>query len=346
MKVTKSQRKKRIIDYIRKNPLCTKDAIFTKGKIAKSSTTIDLLAVLVSEGKVRITRTEKGKARYHTNPKEWNFDLQWKHRNLQVRELRFKCNDTAKKIPKYSPILAKYGRLLETRMMVLDFEKRYASKFGEIFNEEGLLEVTQRFEEFIGKIRIDASPDMIKSENKWLDFQISNDVYYLTHEAKVTSIFKSKKENELIRKYTRRGLSQPWKRRNRAYQKVKVARLKRTLYDMIGISKDRQEYGITRPNQIYHEQRLKKQDQVGTIHEFDEMFKRLNAEHHRIIYKNPDTMANQIMIMVCEKRLEIMKADHSKSKGYRNETKIMKDTIKQLKDNPTLLEDLDKKKRG
>jgi hypothetical protein len=76
------------------------------------------------------------------------------------------------------------------------------------------------------------------------------------------------------------------------------------------------------------------------------MFKRLNAEHHRIIYKNPDTMANQIMIMVCEKRLEIMKADHSKSKGYRNETKIMKDTIKQLKDNPTLLEDFSKKKRG
>jgi hypothetical protein len=52
------------------------------------------------------------------------------------------------------------------------------------------------------------------------------------------------------------------------------------------------------------------------------------------------------MIMVCERRLEIIKADHSKSKGYRNETRIMRDTIKQLKDNPTLLEDFSKKKRG
>ena len=328
MKVTKSQRKKKIIDYIKKNPLCSKDSIFSKGKIPKSKTTIDLLAMLVSEGKVSITRTEKGKERYHTNPKEWSFDLQWKHRKLQVRELRYRCNDTAKKIPKYSPVLTKYDRLLETRMMVLDFEKRYASKFGEIFNEEGLLEVTQRFEEFIGKIRADASPDMIKSENKWLDFQISRDEYYLTHETKATSIFKS------------RG------RRNRAFQKVKEARLKRTLYDVIGISKDRQEYGISRPNQIYHEQRLKKQDQVGTVNEFDEIFKRLYAEHYKIIYRNPDTTANQIMIMVCERRLEIIKADHSKSKGYRNETKIMKDTIKQLKDNPTLLEDFSKKKRG
>ena len=328
MKVTKSQRKKKIIDYIKKNPLCSKDSIFSKGKIPKSKTTIDLLAMLVSEGKVSITRTEKGKERYHTNPKEWSFDLQWKHRKLQVRELRYRCNDTAKKIPKYSPVLTKYDRLLETRMMVLDFEKRYASKFGETFNEEGILDVTQHFEEFIGKIRADASPDMIKSENKWLDFQISRDEYYLTHETKATSIFKGNL------------------RRNRAFQKVKEARLKRTLYDVIGISKDRQEYGISRPNQIYHEQRLKKQDQVGTVNEFDEIFKRLYAEHYRIIYRNPDTTANQIMIMVCEKRLEIMKADHSKSKGYRNETRIMRDTIKQLKDNPTLLEDFSKKKRG
>ena len=346
MKVTKSQRKKQIIDYIKNNQMCSKDAIFTKGKIPKSKATIDLLAILVSEGKISITRTEKGKERYHTDPKEWSFDLQWKHRKLKVRELRYRCNEIARKTPKYSPILTKYGRLLETRMMVLDFEKRYASKFGETFNEEGLLEVTERLVGFIGSIGVDISSDRLKSESKWLDFQISRDEYYLTHEAKVTSIFKSKKENEFIRRYTRKGQNEPWKRRNRAFQKVKEARLKRTLYDMIGISKDRQEYGITRPNQIYHEQRLKKQDQVGTIHEFDEIFKRLNAEHHRIIYRNPDTMVNQIMIMVCERRLKNMKANNPKSKNYRNETKIMKDTIKQLNENPTYLEDLDKKKRG
>ena len=328
MKVTKSQRKKQVLDHIKKNQMCSKYSIFRKGNISKSKATIDSLAVLVSEGKVIITRTEKGKERYHTNPKEWSFDLQWKHRKLKVRELRFRCNEIARKIPKCNSIFAKYDRLLETRMMVLDFEKRYATKFNETFNEEGLLEVTERLVGFIGSIGVDISSDRLKSESKWLDFQISRDEYYLTHETKATSIFKGNL------------------RRNRAFQKVKEARLKRTLYDMMGISKDRYEYGLSRPNQIYHEQRLKKQDQVGTANEFDVIFKRLYAERHRIIYRNPDTTANQIMIMVCERRLEIIKADHSKSKGYRNETRIMKDTIKQLKDNPTLLEDFSKKKRG
>ena len=43
--------------------------------------------------------------------------------------------------------------------------------------------------------------------------------------------------------------------------------------------------------------------------------------------------------MVCEKRLQTIKDDHSKSKAYRKEVKILKDTIKQLDAYPTLLHD-------
>ena len=37
------RRENEIIEFVKKNPLCSKDSIFTKGKIPKSKATVELI---------------------------------------------------------------------------------------------------------------------------------------------------------------------------------------------------------------------------------------------------------------------------------------------------------------
>ena len=115
----------------------------------------------------------------------------------------------------------------------------------------------------------------------------------------------------------------------------------RSLTDKIGILKDRREYGLTRQTQIHHEMSLKSKN-LQPENVYDEIFKRLDAERDRVLCSNPKTISNEIMRNVCLKRLEIIKP--KRSKRYNSERKILKDTIRQLDENPTLLHDMQKEK--
>lgn len=76
------------------------------------------------------------------------------------------------------------------------------------------------------------------------------------HEAKTVSVLSEKIH---IKDEKMRNLNKNyWVRKDRSFQKVKVVRLPRSVYEMIEISKDRYRFGLSRSNQIYHTQRLKK----------------------------------------------------------------------------------------
>ncbi len=57
------RREEEIIEFIKKNPLCSKDSIFTKGKIPKSKATVELINKLISSDKIRTI--SKKRPRYH-----------------------------------------------------------------------------------------------------------------------------------------------------------------------------------------------------------------------------------------------------------------------------------------
>ena len=333
MTLSKLERKKQIIQYVKNNPFCTRDSLFTKGGIEKSKTTNKILDELVTKNKVSVILTEKGKSRYFIELKTWNDDLRWKKTQYEIRQLRFILSQQSKKLPSLQDTFSKFDDLLVKRMGVLKFEKKYAEQFNEIFTPFGIVEIFQRFQELLS-IKESLS-SIVKKITKWIDFEISRDEYYLSHEAKATAILSEKHhtEEEKLRNLDK----QFWIRKDRKFQKIKSVRIMRSVHQTMDITKDRYKYGLSRPNQIYHEQRLKREDSKN---EFDEIFKRLYAERHRIIYRNPDITETQIMIMVSEKRLDIIDQDHSKSRDYEQETKNLSQFIRELEANPTELHNL------
>ena len=338
--VTKSERQKQIMKYVKDNPFCSQYSLFTKGGIQKSSITNDIFNELVSKKKIQECFTKNGKSRYYIESKNWELDFYLKKFECESNKIINQMEKIAERIPQLKQISKKYSRLLDTRIAVFRFEEKYAEEFNEVFDAEGIKQVNQYFNDNIMPIlqKIKPSSSKTKKIKKHLDFEISRDEYYLSHEAKAVSILSEKihTEDGQMRNLNKRY----WIRKDRSFQKVKVVRLMRPVYEMIEISKDRHKYGLSRPNQIYHEQRLKKPDQIGTIYEFDEIFNRLNAERHRIIYKNPDITENQIMIGVTETRLDVIDNDHSKSQNYKIESKNLRGFIKELENDPTLLHDL------
>ena len=337
MTITKSERRKQIIKYVKNNPFCSRYSIFTKGGISKSSATNEIFNELVSKKKINECLTKNKKSRYYIESKNWELDLHLKKFECESNKIIIHMEKIAEHTPQLKPISKKYSRLLDTRIDVSRFEKKYAEEFNEVFDAEGIKQVNQYFNENIMPIlqKTKPSSSKIKKIEKQLDFEISRDEYYLSHEAKAVSILSEQihTKDEQLRNLNKRY----WIRKDRSFQKVKVVRLMRPVYEMIEISKDRYRFGLSRQNQIYHEQRLKKPDQIGTIYEFDEIFKRLNAERHRIIYKNPDITENQIMIWVTETRLTVIDKDHSKSRNYKQEKKNLHQFIKELKNDPTIL---------
>ena len=337
MTITKSERRKQIIKYVKNNPFCSRYSIFTKGGISKSSATNEIFNELVSKKKINECLTKNKKSRYYIESKNWELDLHLKKFECESNKIIIHMEKIAEHTPQLKPISKKYSRLLDTRIDVSRFEKKYAEEFNEVFDAEGIKQVNQYFNENIMPIlqKTKPSSSKIKKIEKHLDFEISRDEYYLSHEAKAVSILSEQihTKDEQMRNLKKRY----WIRKDRSFQKVKVVRLMRPVYEMIEISKDRYKFGLSRQNQIYHEQRLKKPNQIGTTYEFDEIFKRLNAERHRIIYKNPDITENQIMIWVTETRLDVIDNDHSKSRNYKQEKKNLHQFIKELKNDPTIL---------
>ena len=183
------------------------------------------------------------------------------------------------------------------------FEHRHSKKLGKVFHGDGFESIMQKYQRFLAKLISEPSEKRIKDFEKWIGSEIDRDKYYLQHHANTT--------------------------------------IPRSVTDKIGISKDRKSYGLTRQTQIHHQESLKPK-KPNQENEYDEKFRRLNAERDRTLVSNPNTTPNKILLEVCNKRLGMIK--FKRSKRHNAERRILKDTIRQLDENPTLLHDLLKEK--
>ncbi len=341
MTVRRSERIKQIKKFVMDNPFCSLDSIFTKGEIPKSVATVELVNQMAAKNTIQVAKTKNGKNRYFIESKKWNRKTKWNAFEFSLNDAKIKVRSLSKQSSMLENICEKYLILLNLRLKVLQFEDRYAKKLGKSLDSSGMQMITKKLMSFASNITEHNIKDKISKLEKWLDFEISRDSYYLEHEAKSLSILKNpNKEISPYDAFNKQFQISKWTKRNRSFQPVKTARLIRPVSEKLDIVKDRHAYGISRPNQIYHKDTLKSK-KSGIENEYDEVFKKLNAERHRIIYKNPDITENQIMTMVTEKRLTVIDQDHSKSLDYEQETKNLSQFIKGLENNPAILHDLE-----
>ena len=309
--------------------------MYRNGKIAKSRESDQLVDELVKGKKIKETFTERGQPRYFIESKDWDRKTKWMAVQYDVNKFKSDVIKLGEKKP-MKRLCTNFVTLLDTRMHTLQLEDKHAKQFGIPFTAKSLMELISRLISFSKSVNSKNVLSKIKETEKWVDFELSRDNYYLKHEIKGTSVL-------AVKEYTKKWLEenevkQVWQRKDRTFQKHKVARVMRPVFEKLQIAKDRHSHSVSRTDQLFHKQSIKSK-RKETEHEFDEIFEKLNAERHRVLFNNPDITENHIIRMVCEKRLQTIKDDHSKSKAYRKEVKILKDTIKQLDAYPTLLHD-------
>lgn len=307
--------------------------MYRNGKIAKSRESDQLVDELVKGKKIKEGFTGKGQSRYFIESKDWDRKTKWMAVQYDVNKIKSDVTKLGEKKP-MKRLCTNFVTLLDTRMHTLQLEDKHAKQFGIPFTGKSLMDLISRWISFSKSVNAKNVLSKIKETKKWVDFELSRDNYYLKHEIKGTSVL-------AVKEYTKKWLEenevkQVWQKKDRTFQKHKVARVMRPVFEKLQIVEDRHSHSVSRTDQLFHKQSLKsKRKEIE--HEFDEIFKKLNAERHRVLFYNPNITENHIIRMVCEKRLQTIKDNHSKA--YRNEVKILKDTIRQLDAYPTLLHD-------
>lgn len=302
MTFRKSDRQKQIIKFVKGHPFCSMDSIFTKGKIPKSKTTIHLLYDMVSKKKIQTAQTKSGKTKYYIDKKNWDAKTQWSAIEFDVHKFKGILNQIKKKSPLLSRICDRFSKLIDLRLKILEFEYRHSKKKGRNFSGNGLRQILYKFQRFQNKMISEPSIKTLRDFEKWIGSEIERDKYFLEHHS-----------NSIVL---------------------------RSLTEKIGISNDRSLYRLTRQSQIYHQESLKSKNKTES--EYDEIFKRLNAERDRILVGNPDTISSELIKNACLKKLDMIKS--KRSRIHNSERRILKDTIRQLKQDPTLLHRLLKEK--
>jgi|APSaa5957512535_1039671.scaffolds.fasta_scaffold00891_3 hypothetical protein len=180
------KREERIIQYIEKNPFCTRDSIFTKGNIPKSNATNNLIDDLISQKKLKTTKMKKN--RYYVN----NIDFLSRF-EIFVKDYEYETKkDPVNSIDK---IIIKF---LKTRLKVLRSEKKKISKLNfrttiKILNE--VLEYYKKPNEF--------------NYSKILTLTImhlQNDKYYLNHQIHSNPKEKIQKFQKIKKRNVRRSI--------------------------------------------------------------------------------------------------------------------------------------------
>lgn len=213
-------RKEKIIEFVRTNPYCSKDKIFTNGKIPKSKKTINLLKNLVSQNKIHVAGLEK--KRYFVGDPDFFKEFKLFYKDLVCKSKKYP-ND-----PKYNDKFAR--KLIEyakTRIKVLEAEKR-------IHREVNLDDTLNMWFNFI--------IPFLQNENKlseiniidFLNWSIIDDKYYLKHQ---------------LHSYPRE--------RGYIFNKSKTVYQRRSLRDLLDMKeKGRQEFGISRSAYRKHMDKL------------------------------------------------------------------------------------------
>ncbi len=317
-------RKEDVLRFIKHNQPCSTDSIFTKGKIPKSVHTLEELNKLVLEKQVKTIISENGKTRYYVSFQTMNSTDKFKLVTLFSNQIVANL----KKARFSKDIAERYSKLLKLRLRIFQIELKNLKSKNQL-SIEGMNQITRRIKKLM------SNPSRSISEISWLDAQIRRDQYYLSHQLRGLSV-NSKLYDQTLR--NRVSTTTTWKPKNRAFQPVKQARKMRSVTEKLEISDDRHSHGLSRSNQLYHNETLQSKKKDPT-EKYDEIIKRANAEQDRILIKNMDSLPNQILVRVCMERIQTIKKDHTKSQNYRSEIKNLHNAIKQLEDNSTWLVD-------
>lgn len=303
MKVRRCDRKKDIIEYLKKNPFSSMDSIFTKGKIPKSETTINLVNNMILDGVIQISQTKTGKKRHYILDNEFKKNNPLYLIKLDIEKIKTELKITKEKNPILSRLCDRFSKLLDLRIRILELEFKHAKITNKSFNGDGLREITARWDRFANNFILDVSFKRLKDFEQWIGSKISGDMYYLEHHA---------------------NTSKP-----------------RSLAEKMQISDNRTSFHLSRQTQIHHQESLKSKND-SSENQYDEIFKRLNAEQNRVLVSNPADLVTKILREVCVKRLDMIKK--KRSKRFNSERIILKDTIMQMDQNPMLLPNLLKEK--
>ena len=249
------------------------------------------------------SQTKLGKKRYFINDECLDIKTIFLAFKFEIHKFKVSLNQTKEQNPIFSRICERFSNLLDLRLRITEFECNHAEKLRKKFNGDGLWKIIIKYYRFQTKFLSVQNMQIFRDFEKWIDSEIARDMYYLEHHANSVSI--------------------------------------RSLAEKMQIVNDRSSFGLSRQTQLYHQESLKpKTNQPYT--EYDEIFKRLDAERDRILVSNPDTTSSSILKIICLKKLDMIKL--KRSRIHNSERRILKDTIKRIVLNPTIFDDLLKEK--
>lgn len=216
-------REEKIIEIIKENSPCSKDSIYTKGRIPKSKATEELINKLVSQKKIKITHTEKGKIRYYIDQEVdiESFDF-IKELKIWIRDYEYRVKNSSSK----SLLSEKLLKFLKLRTRILELELKKAGTIDlndtlEIWNY--VMAYMKNPTQLFGLTLLDILSQAIK-----------NDLYYLQHE-----------------------LHSSPRQTKHEFQEIKQRHLRRSLGQYLGMKKyGRHSFGLTRPSFLKSMERL------------------------------------------------------------------------------------------
>lgn len=285
------ERLNQIIQFVKDHPFCSKDSIFRNGKIPKSKLTESVLEQLVSKQKIRVIHTENGKKRYYDQSYKSDLNLL----KYGFRDCEYRLKEITKRHSALKPLVEMYATMFHLRIKVLEHEQKVLDSRpwnSENLNLKGTIELVQKIQSFI------EDPGNAEKHYKYIKSEIERDRYYLEHELH----------------------SKP--RLNRyPFQKEKFRHVRRQLSELYDMKVSGNRRGLTKAD---YEKNVKKLQSKSDF-KYDEIFKRLVAEHNRTLYHNPEMTPNRVMIRVTNERLQEINRKHSLSKNYEYEKQVLED---------------------
>jgi len=282
-----NERKKEIIGYVKGSPLCSKDSVFTKGRIPKSKVTIELFAKLVSQKKILKKLDKRGKVCYYVkgtlpNPKE----------KLDTDDLVELLRNNADSIEKglqnsdYPKLRKKLIEFYKIRAKVLELERKRTVTI----NEEGTRLIVWHllaFQRMPSKIYSLSLMDI-------LSWAIIDDKYYLKHQLHSTP-----------------------REREYKFQKAKKRHVRRSITDLLGMKeKGRHEYSLLKKDYDKHMKKIK--NEMGKD-DFDKWISRYFAERHRSLYNNPSKLQDEIFKEASKQKFKPKTEEEKRWKKYFDE---------------------------
>ncbi|MDE1766373.1 MAG: hypothetical protein KGI27_08905 [Thaumarchaeota archaeon] len=282
---------KQMIQFVKENPFCSKDSMFTKGKICKSKKTENIFEQLTADQKIKIIHTENGKPRYYDQSYKNDLNLL----RYLFRDLEHKLKEATKRFPGLKPLLERYAIIFRLRMKVLEHEQKVLSTSDPhknvSLNLDDTVELLQKIQSFMD------DPQDAERHIKSIDIDIRRDRYYLEHQlhSKPRLIYHS-------------------------FQKEKFRHVRRPVYQLLKMMKgDR--FGLKKTDYDKNVKKLRSNSDF----KYEEIFNRLIAEHNRTLYHNPEMTPNEVMLMVTRDRLREINRKHSLSKNDQYEKIILED---------------------